>query len=273
MSRYGKILLPAVLLAIGCGQNNEKRALEVTYIANEGFMISMGGTRVLIDALPKSKYYVNPSDTLAAKLISGIPPFDKVDYVLVTHDHPDHFNAEMMSRFLLNHPVAQLIASSETCSKMIGDSIAGRRISGLDLKMGQHQTVRGDRAEIVVLRLNHVGAADISNFAFVVRSNGYTFVHVGDARLSFNEEYLRSVDWSAYTVDLLFIEYFDDSSETWDIIEKTIRPKHVILMHIPAGEEDSLRSVNEKVHPRTVVFGRENETKRFENVVDDKSSH
>jgi hypothetical protein len=139
--------------------------------------------------------------------------------------------------------------------------------------MGQHQAVRGDRAEIVVLRLNHVGGADISNFAFVVRSNGYTIIHVGDARLSFNEEYLRTVDWSSYSVDLLFIEYFDQSSETWDMIEKIIKPKHVILMHIPAGEEDSVGNEYGKIHPRAVVFGKENETRRFDNFVEGGSSH
>jgi L-ascorbate metabolism protein UlaG (beta-lactamase superfamily) len=271
MSRYTKILLPAILLAVGCGRNSKEHALEVTYIANEGFMISMGSTNVLIDALPRSKYYLNPSDSMSARLMNGIPPFDKVDYVLVTHHHPDHFNAEMISRFLLNHPAAQLIASSETCNELIGDSLAAKRHSGIDLKMGGHQTVRGDRAEIVVLRLNHVGAADLSNFAFVVRSNGYTFVHVGDARLSFNEEYLRTVDWGSYSVDLLFIEYFDESSETWDIVEKTIRPKHVILMHVPGGEEDSIRNVNARIHPRTVVFGRENEIRRFDNAGGDES--
>ena len=265
MIRHGMILLLGILLAIGCWQNDKKSVLEVTYIANEGFMVSMGGTKVLIDALHKSKYYVTPSDTLAARMMDGIPPFDNVDYVLVTHDHPDHFNADMMSRFLLNHPAARLIASSEACSKLRGDSSAGRRRSGIDLAMGQHQTIREDRAEIVVLRLNHVGGAEISNFAFVVRSNGYTFFHVGDARLTYNEEYLRTIDWNSYRVDLLFIEYFDNSSETREIIERMIKPRFVVLMHIPAGGEDGVRNADEKVHPRTVVFGHENETRKFDN--------
>jgi L-ascorbate metabolism protein UlaG (beta-lactamase superfamily) len=264
MTRYGVILLLGFLHVVGCWQNNQKHGLEVTYIANEGFMISMGGTKVLIDALPKSKYYANPSDTLAARMIDGIPPFDNVDYALVTHDHADHFNAEMMSRFLLNHPATRFIASPETCGKLIGDSVSGQIHSGIDLKMGQCRTIRGDKAEIVVMRLDHSGSRDISNLSFLVRSNGFRVLHVGDALLADNEVYLRTVDWSSYTVDLLFISHFDRSTPACNIIQNLIKPKHVVLMHIPAGEEDSVRNEETKIHPRTVVFGKENETKRFD---------
>ncbi len=266
------ILLLSMLLVIGCRQDTKKQVLEVTYIGNEGFMIVLGGTKVLIDALPNSKYYVNPSDSMVSRIMNDTPPFDNIDYVLVTHDHADHFNAEMTSRFLLNHPAAQFIASSEASSKLTGESIAGRRQSGISLGMGQHRTIRGEKADIVALRLEHGGGANVSNFAYVVRSNAYTIIHPGDARLGYNEEYLRTIDWSTYTVDLLFIEYFDRSSETRDIIAKMIKPKYVVLMHIPAGEEDSVRNDQEKVHPRTIVFGRENETRRFDNVADDDSS-
>jgi L-ascorbate metabolism protein UlaG (beta-lactamase superfamily) len=272
MNRYRVILLLGLLLVIGCGQNRKEHPLEVTYIANEGFMIAMGDTKVLVDPLPKSKYYVNPSDTMVARIMKGIAPFDNVDYVLITHDHPDHFNAELMSRFLLNHPAAQFIASTEASSKLIGDSISGWRQSGVNLGMGQRRTIRGDKAEIVAMRLEHTGASNISNLAYVVRSSGYTIVHVGDARLSYNEEYLRTVDWDTYAVDLLFIEYFDQSSETQEIIKTMMRPKYVVLMHIPPGEEDTVRNVNGKIHARTVVFGKENETKRFDTAVSDESS-
>ena len=264
MIRYGVTLLLGLLHIVGCWQNNQKRGLEVTYIANEGFMISMGSTKVLIDALPKSKYYVNPSESLVAKVMDDVPPFDRVDYFLVTHDHADHFNSELASRFLLNHPATQFVASLETCGKLIGDSIAARRHSGIDLKMGQVQTIRGEKAEIVAMRLDHSGSHEISNLAFLVCSNGYTVMHVGDALLAQNEEYLRTFDWSSYKVDLLFIEYFDRGSPTQDIIRNMIKPKYIVLMHIPAGEEDGVRTESAKIFPQAVVFGKELETRKFD---------
>jgi hypothetical protein len=42
-------------------------------------------------------------------------------------------------------------------------------------------------------------------------------------------------------------------------------------MHIPPGEEISARNVNGKIYPGTFVFGKENETVRFDDLVDDES--
>jgi hypothetical protein len=123
------------------------------------------------------------------------------------------------------------------------------------------------------VRLGHGGDTGINNLAFVVRSNGYTIVHVGDARLSHNEECLRTFDWSSYAVDLLFVEYFERGSQTQDIVANMIKPKHIVLIHIPPGEEESVRNADEKIHPRTVVFRRENEMRRFDGLADDGSSH
>ena len=128
MIRYGSFLLLGILLAGGCRHDGGEKTLAVTSIANEGYLISMGRTNVLIDALPMSKYYANPSDTLATRIINGVPPFDNVDYFLVTHEHSDHFNAEMTSRFLQNHPATQLIANQETCSRLNADSAGARTI-------------------------------------------------------------------------------------------------------------------------------------------------
>lgn len=258
------LFLFAFLPLYGSAQSGGKNPLEVTYIANEGFLISMGGTKLLIDALYKTKNYPSPSDDVAASMVDGISPFNDVDYVLVTHDHADHFSAEMVSRFLLNHPGTQFIASSEACAKLAGDSAAKRRRSGIDLKIGRHRTIRGKKAEIVVLRLDHSGSRDISNLAFLVRSNGHTIMHVGDALLAQNEENLRAFDWRSYNVDLLFIEHFDRSSPAQEIIENLIKPRHVVLMHIPAGEEEKVRNAPVTLRPRPVVFGKELETKIFE---------
>jgi L-ascorbate metabolism protein UlaG (beta-lactamase superfamily) len=269
MVRYATILLLGILLGSGCSQDNTN-TLEVTYIGNEGFMISTGSTKVLIDALPRSDYYATPSDSLTEKIVNGIPPFDGVEYFLVTHDHADHFNAELALRFLLKHPASQFVAGPEACAKLVGDSIAERRRTEINLRTGEHGTVRGERAEIIALRLEHGGSATIDNLAFIVRSNGHTVVHVGDAKLSDNEKYLRTIDWGS--VDILFAEYFDQSTQTQEIMQKLIKPEHVILMHIPPGEEISARNVNGKIYPRTVVFGKESETIRFDNTVDDVST-
>jgi L-ascorbate metabolism protein UlaG (beta-lactamase superfamily) len=258
------LLLLCIVFAAGCGKSHDRDGLEVTYIANEGYMVSMDGTKVLIDALPLSKYYANPSDPLAAKIIGGVPPYDNVDYFLVTHEHTDHFNAALASLFLQNHPLTMLLANPETCRQLNADSALPGRFSRLALKPGDRQTIHGEKAEITALRLEHGGWPGMTNLAYIVRSNGCTIVHVGDAKLAHNEETLRSVDWKTNHVNVLFMEYFDQSTPTWDFVETTMKPDHVVLMHVPPGEEDSVRVENEKLHPGSIVFAQEGERRSFD---------
>jgi L-ascorbate metabolism protein UlaG (beta-lactamase superfamily) len=257
-------LILALILAAGCHPKSNTGAIEVTYTGNEGFLVTMGDVKVLVDALSDSKYYVSPSDSLVQKMMNGAPPFDGIDHFLVTHDHADHFNAEKVCRFLLTHPDLQLIGSPQTCEKLTADSLAGRQIVPINLERGEQQTVQGGKAIVRVLRLDHGSSREINNLAFLVTANGRTFLHVGDARLAQNTEFLRAVDWGSYSVDLLFLEFFDRGSDVQAVIDTLIRPKHVILMHIPGGEEEAVRKSDEKVRPGAVVFGREGETRRFD---------
>jgi L-ascorbate metabolism protein UlaG (beta-lactamase superfamily) len=271
MMRFCTLLLLSALLALDCRQTGAKNLLEVTYIANEGFMIAMGKTKVLIDALSRSKYYAEPSDTLVAKMTNDIPPFDNVDYFLVTHDHADHFNADLVSRYIRSHPQIQLVGTPETWKKLSGDSARGGGESGFSLALGEHRTVHGNKAEIVVIRLYHGSNPDATNFAYLVRANGFTVLHMGDAQIVYNEAFLRMIDWSSYNVDVAFLEFFDNSSETRNILESMIKPKHVVLMHIPPGEEDTVKNTYAKDLPRTMVFMRESETMRFDSIVASES--
>jgi glyoxylase-like metal-dependent hydrolase (beta-lactamase superfamily II) len=66
----------------------------ITFLANEGVMLSSGGKKVLIDAL-FLKYetgYAVPADSTLSALAKARPPFDSVDLILVTHRHGDHFH-------------------------------------------------------------------------------------------------------------------------------------------------------------------------------------
>jgi L-ascorbate metabolism protein UlaG (beta-lactamase superfamily) len=67
----------------------------VTYIANCGFLDSCRGKAVLIDAIFNSGYrqYLVPPAALKADMVAGKAPFTRIDALLVTHEHADHFNS------------------------------------------------------------------------------------------------------------------------------------------------------------------------------------
>jgi L-ascorbate metabolism protein UlaG (beta-lactamase superfamily) len=264
MHRIAVALVVTLQLLLGCGGGEVARTITVTYIGNEGFMVEMGGTKVLVDALSRSEFYASPSDSLVRALMEGRPPYDGIGHLLVTHPHPDHFNRALVSGFLRSNAATRFIAAGPVCDRMVADGIPAAQCSPINLALGERAVIRDGHTEVMAVRLPHGWNPEEENLAFLVKAHGRTVLHVGDALLTAAAGHLRTLPWDSLSVDILFLEFFDRSSETQEIIEQLIRPAVVVLMHIPPGEEDTIRNAQEKVHPRTVVFAREGEARTFE---------
>jgi metal-dependent hydrolase (beta-lactamase superfamily II) len=100
--------------------NTSENPIEVTYIANEGVLITTSSHKVLIDALfdkPNPNYRA-PSENMLEKMQLGRAPFDEVNLVLVTHNHPDHFSPSFAARFMENNPDVLFIAAKDAVTAM-----------------------------------------------------------------------------------------------------------------------------------------------------------
>jgi hypothetical protein len=89
-------------------RQRRRTPLEVTYLANEGFMIAGGGRKILIDALFGEGLdgYAVVSPAQRALLEQAREPFADVDAVFATHFHDDHFNAAAVLAHLMRNPTA-----------------------------------------------------------------------------------------------------------------------------------------------------------------------
>ena len=85
--------------------------VQVTLIANTGLLLRFEDTAILLDALFSAGEhgFSAPSAGTWEKLLRGEPPFEKVDYVLFTHLHGDHFSAERTLEFLNRRRVKGLL--------------------------------------------------------------------------------------------------------------------------------------------------------------------
>jgi hypothetical protein len=57
----------------------QRSPLDVTYIANEGFLIQAGGKKVLVDALFNDEFFFTPSPELLAQMTRGSGSFADVN--------------------------------------------------------------------------------------------------------------------------------------------------------------------------------------------------
>ena len=77
--------------------------LHVTLIANAGVLIQYKGTTLLLDGIfgEKGHSFSNLKPEIWGRMLQWKAPFEKIDYLLFSHAHTDHFSAEMVKEFLL----------------------------------------------------------------------------------------------------------------------------------------------------------------------------
>jgi len=236
--------------------------LEVTYIANSGFMLSSGTTRVLIDALYfDGDIWESPSKKIQKAIISGDPPFKNVTHMLASHYHADHFDAALTSRFLVNNPGTMLITTVQTDSllqkvyRQDPELKRPKQTKIIQTPMFGTETYESGDLKVKCLMQRHMGKDDfkVLNMGFLVGLGGKKILHIGDA--GWTEENFAGFNLPAENIDIAFIHYwFLLDCEGRQIIENYIKPKKIVVTHIPY---DDLRRNYKRIkeyYPDVEVF-------------------
>lgn len=255
-----------LVIVVYCQPSVSQKDLQITYIANEGFLISSGNNKVLIDGLFKSKHYTSPSDSTIARLINRTAPLDNIDYFLVTHDHQDHFSEKLTSEFLQKNPKTKFISTLESCNRLGESGFKDGNTICIYTDIGELKEIseiKNGNFSLSALRLKHGTSTDINNLAFIIRINDFNIMHMGDAFILQNQEYLEKINWDNFKIDVLFLGYMDVQQFTLDVLSKTIKPKNIIMMHIHEEEIQEAKERNNQYSANAVIFEKELETKTF----------
>lgn len=105
----------AVAVAPSPGATAGGEGVEVILMANEGVLLRGGGRAVLVDGCvlePHSIYAAVPEEVWR-RLLTGEPPFERLDLVLVSHAHRDHFQVEAARELLLARKEAAWVVHRE----------------------------------------------------------------------------------------------------------------------------------------------------------------
>jgi L-ascorbate metabolism protein UlaG (beta-lactamase superfamily) len=187
----------------------DPEVLSITYVCNDGFIITKGGRKILIDALYQENIGICRSD-LAQLAREGLPPFDNADLVLVSHNHSDHFDAQIVGQYLDNTPGAVLVAEKFAMADAMSMSIssfvqAQDRIHSIELGAGQSNSLDIDGIELEI----YDAPGDVPNLAFLVRVGGKTLFHTGDVHINTKTTgYFKGYQLSTKMIDVAFFPYF-----------------------------------------------------------------
>jgi len=284
--RKSVLLVAVAVLVIGCSQEQvvamsdgsaPDQELEVTYVANEGFLVQLGDQRVLVDSLFSDGvigYETVPAATREA-LENGTSRQGGVQVALASHFHGDHFDGTSVGRFLKANPHAVFVSTPQAAESFRNanpDSAdLGRRFHAVLPDPGTVESLEFDGVRIEVLNLHH-GRRDppVQNLGFIVTLGGKRFIHFGDteAKMEDFEPYLELLT----EPDLAVLPFWFLSSE-WraDLVRRLIRPQSIAVGHLPRQDAPpghfarwrsyaALRSTIEEAFPRAWIPSQPGET-------------
>lgn len=221
--------------------NSDTAPVSVTYLANEGVLITHGDDSVLIDPLFTEDFdtYLLLDERSQNKIIHGEAPFDNIDVVLISHVHDDHFNAELLVRMLLENKKTRLAASPNALEQVRADDSFEERLEPRLTVITPElngAVVENRFGRIVVQttwqRHSSTRYHGLVNLAHQVLIGGKRILHLGDAEpLPENFANLAAQDIH-FDLALVPIWFFgnDDGQE---IILNTIDAAHTVAFHAP----------------------------------------
>ena len=155
--------------------------VEVTYLANEGFLLAGNDRGVLIDALFDAGVggYPRVPKELRRQLEESTGPFQGVRLILASHYHADHFAAGPVARALKNNTAAILISTEQAAERvreLIPEtSTVAARVIGLFPPDGKRQAMTVAGIRVVAFNLHHGRERpEIQNLGFLVERCQHT---------------------------------------------------------------------------------------------------
>ena len=262
----------AILLCAVFGQSGDVPPdIHVTALGNEGFLVEVGSSTVIVDGLYRGlRGYVAPTEQQLRARERAEPPFDEIELVLVTHHHPDHFDAEVVARHVVANPHAVLVTTPMAVDQLRSDDqrfpLLSERVRAVFPEEGESEHLEIDGIGIEVLNLHHGRNRSLpaENLGFVVEMNGFSFLHIGDTMATAEE--LAALGLSDRKIDIAFVPF-------WHLLDATgarryleaIGATTVVAMHLPAADAppsyldpaedlDELIQMVESASPGILVF-------------------
>lgn len=242
--------------------------LELVYLANEGFLVRVGETKLLIDAFVYEPYgeYACVPEELRARLHAGTAPFDGIGLALASHVHRDHFQPAAAAEYLRARPEVKFLSSPQVVEALLEPLDTGPSSEPIDALLPEARawltaSERGVRIELV--RLPHSGGArnaGVQNLGHVLELGGARLLHVGDAELG--DPALDAADLETRALDVALVPYWWlGDAEGVARARKLTGAKQLVAVHVPPGEVAEVKARLAALDPALLLFERSGESR------------
>jgi len=222
--------------------------IHLTYVGNEGIVAESGGDTVAIDALfgAGAALFADTPPAAVEALETARGPFARIDVLLATHHHPDHFDARAVARHLAHNPTARLVTTPQAARLLEehdGPAYAAlaARVHTLAPPEGRREacTICSLRVDAFGLSHGRVHYGDVQHLGFVLHLGGRTLVHLGDGMI--DRRALDAAGLLGGTVDVAVLPfwYFTHPMGRRLLVED-MRPGTALAVHLPLAQRPRL---------------------------------
>ncbi|QGY38929.1 MBL fold metallo-hydrolase [Pseudodesulfovibrio cashew] len=223
--------------------------IDITLVANAGVLIEHNGIGLLVDGMHSEEGPFSKVPGADLELMRrGQEPFANLDYILFTHEHPDHLTPGLVLNHVRQRPVKGLFLPNERH----GSQTLGSLLEYAEEQAVPHRTMSLEPGEtrefklsgdlsVTAIGTRHMGPQyqAVRNDCLLLSLEGMNLLFTGDADhvAAYYELPLRGVTLDAVFVNPLFFHNADGQA----IINEIFQPRHVIVYHMPFPEEDTMR--------------------------------
>jgi L-ascorbate metabolism protein UlaG (beta-lactamase superfamily) len=221
--------------------------IDIDLVANAGVLVRGGGLGLLVDGMhdqdghPFSR--VGADDMVRMARPEGI--FERLDYLLFTHEHPDHFTPDLVVEHLERRPVKGVFLPAPAENPEGRD----RLVRALEERGVPHWTMGPEPGStrsvspepgltVTAIGTVHMGKQfrDVRNDCLLISLMGMNLLFTGDADHvpEYYEKALADVALDAAFVNPIF--YHNPSGQA--IIDDIFRPLEVVIYHMPSPDRD-----------------------------------
>lgn len=219
---------------------------KITYIANAGVLIEFGGTKILIDGIHSKKAgcFSTVPESILNKIINGEGQFNKIDYLLFTHNHNDHLDLQLVTKYISVNNNATLIMPKHKENerkhenfeqiKMIENKLL------LDSPIGEMKEIKLSNIKIKYFKTIHEGDEYkyINNYSYIIYIGSKTFLHLGDAKPDY--EFFADILLNE-KIDYALLNFpYSILPSSRRIVKEIVCPKKLIVFHLPFESDDEL---------------------------------
>lgn len=224
-------------------------------------LIAGGGKQVLIDGLHREYEASYPflPQPYRGQIETAQPSFDRIDVILVSHRHMDHFHPQAVAEHL-RHNARTVLVSSEQIVHEIETHAADygairARVTTMTPALRQRTALTAAGVEIELLGVGHGTGRhrDIQNLGHVVTLAGKKLLHLGDADTA--ADIFDAFNLDEQGIDVAFLpRWFLTSDAGAAIVRDHIKPKHIVAVHMPARDPDHAVAQVKAGFPDAVPF-------------------